>query len=454
MRSCVQAACALAGAMVLAAGPATAAGFAVGQTSVSAAGAAYAGGAAAGGDASTLFSNPAGATRLGNSEIMIGGMLVLPSVHFNEQGSTLFNGTALGGNDGGNGGFDIVVPNLYAQWDYDEDLKFGVGITVPFGLVTDYELGWLGRYNETTTKFQTIDVNPAFALRLSPQLSLGAGVSVQWAKESLSQALDFGTVCVLPAAVGGFGLSAATCAGQGLVPGQSDGAAVVSGDNVALGYNFGILYESAPGTRFGFNFRSRVHHKFDADGDFSIPAAARAIIDASATPTAFTDSGAQLEIDLPETVSLSFYHEPRPRWAVMGDLTWTRWTRIDEVRIDFDNPANPINVLTTEWGDSYRIAGGVHYEWREDVRLRAGLAFDESPIESAFRGPGVPDSDRFVVALGAGYRARENLSVDFAYQHLFFADGPTRRVSGTASTLRGEFKVDVDILGVGVTWRF
>ncbi len=127
------AASALAVAILLTAQPAAAAGFAVGQTSVSGAGAAYAGGAAAGGDASTLFSNPAGATRLGDSELMIGGMLVLPSVHFNEQGLTLFNGTPLGGNDGGNGGFDIVVPNLYALWDYDEDLKFGVGITVPFG---------------------------------------------------------------------------------------------------------------------------------------------------------------------------------------------------------------------------------------------------------------------------------------------------------------------------------
>ncbi len=436
-------ACALVVATILAGGPAAAAGFAVGQTSVR--------GAATGGDASTLFSNPAGATRLGDSELVIGGNLVVPSVHFEEQGSTLFNGTPLGGNDGGNGGFDIVVPNLYALWDYSENLKFGLGITVPFGLVTDYELGWLGRYNETTTKFQTIDVNPAVALRLTPELSLGAGISVQWARESLSQALDFGTICVLPAAVGGFGLSTATCAGLGLVPGQSDGAGVVSGDNIALGYNFGILYETAPGTRFGFNFRSRIHHEFDADGDFSVPAAARAIIDASATPTAFTDSGANLEIDLPETVSLSFYHEPRPRWAVMGDLTWTRWIRIDEVRINFDDPANPINLLTTEWGDSYRIAGGVHYRWREDVVARAGLAFDESPIESAFRGPGVPDSDRYILAVGAGYRARDNLTLDIAYQHFFFVDGPTRRVSGTGSTLTGEFSINVDIVGIGAT---
>ena len=151
-----RAACRVALAVALtlaAAGPAAAAGFAVGQTSVSGAGTAFAGGPAAGGDASTLFSNPAGATRLGESEIVFGGVLVLPSVDFSERGSTLFDGSALGGNDGGDGGFDIVVPNFYAFWDYAEHLKFGVGVTVPFGLVTDYELGWLGRYNETTTHY-------------------------------------------------------------------------------------------------------------------------------------------------------------------------------------------------------------------------------------------------------------------------------------------------------------
>ena len=166
-------ACALAVAMTLAAGPAAAAGFAVGQTSVSGAGSAFAGGAAAGGDASTLFSNPAGATRLGDSEIVFGGSLVLPRIAFRERGSTLFDGSPLGGNDGGDGGFEVVAPNLYALWDYAEHLKFGLGITVPFGLVTDYELGWLGRYNETTTTFQTIDVNPNVAIKLTTGVVVG-----------------------------------------------------------------------------------------------------------------------------------------------------------------------------------------------------------------------------------------------------------------------------------------
>ena len=445
---------ALAIAMALASGPAAAAGFAVGQASVSAAGSAFAGGAAAAGDASTLFSNPAGAMRLDHHEIVIGGVYVLPRIDFDERGSTLFDGSVLTGNDGGQGGFDIVVPNLFAVWNYADHLRFGVGITAPFGLITDYDITWVGRYNETTTTFQSIDVNPAFAMRLTPELSFGAGVSVQWARERLVQALDFGTICVLPAAVGGFGLSAATCAGVGLVPGLSDGAGEVEGDDIAFGYNFGLLYEVTPRTRFGFNFRSRIHHRFDADGSFSVPPGARAIIAASATPAAFTDTAAELEIDLPETASLSFYHEPRPRWAFMGDVTWTRWTRIDEVRINFVDPATPVNLLITEWGDTYRIAAGAHYQWSERLTLRSGLAFDESPIETAFRGPGIPDSDRYIVALGAGYRVRDNLTLDAAYQHLFFNDGSARRVSATASTLRGEFSIDVDIFGVGATWRF
>lgn len=368
------AACALAIVVALASGPAAAAGFAVGQASVSGSGTAFAGGAAAAGDASTLFSNPAAATRFDHNEFVIGGAYVRPDVDFSERASTLFNGAQLPGNDGGQGGHDVVVPNLFALWNYADHLKFGVGITVPFGFVTDYDINWIGRYNESTTTFQSFDINPAFALKLTPELSLGAGLSVQWARARLVQALDFGTICVLPAAIGGFGLSAATCAGLGLVPGQSDGAGEVEGDDVAFGYNFGLLYEVTPRTRFGVHFRSRIHHQFNSDTSFSVPAGARAVIAASATPTAFTDTGSEVKIDLPEMVSLSFYHEPRPRWAVMGDLTWTRWTRFDEVRINPDDPAAPVNLLITQWGDTYRIAAGGHYEWSERLTLRSGLA--------------------------------------------------------------------------------
>ena len=111
-------------------------------------------------------------------------------------------------------------------------------------------------------------------------------------------------------------------------------------------------------------------------------------------------------------------------------------------------------MLPTNWNDVFRVSAGATYEWSDSVTLRGGLAFDESPIDDGFRGPGIPDSHRYVVALGLGYRLSDTLSVDFAYQHLFFKDGLTRRLSATNSVLNGEFDIDVDMVGVGMNWKF
>ncbi len=111
-------------------------------------------------------------------------------------------------------------------------------------------------------------------------------------------------------------------------------------------------------------------------------------------------------------------------------------------------------MLPTNWNDVFRVSSGATYEWSDSVTLRGGLAFDESPIDDAFRGPGIPDSDRYVIAMGFGYRLSDSLSLDFAYQHLFFIDGLTRRLSATNSVLNGEFEIDIDVVSVGVNWRF
>ena len=105
-------------------------------------------------------------------------------------------------------------------------------------------------------------------------------------------------------------------------------------------------------------------------------------------------------------------------------------------------------------GDSVSPGYAAFNSSRHQLSGIARLAYDEGAIETTFRGPGIPDSDHYVVALGAGYRVRDNLTLDAAYQHLFYNDGATRRGSATGSTLVGEFAINVDILSVGATWQF
>ena len=325
--------------------------------------------------------------------------------------------------------------------------KFGLGVTAPYGLVTKYDAPWLGRYNEITTLLKVINVNPSAAFRVSDRVSVGAGLNLQYAQANLIQAVDYGTICLTLTTL-------ATCTALGLLPQQSDGGAQVEGSDFGYGYNVGVLVELNPRTRLGMHYRSHVHLTLDLDATFFKPAAATALFTAGGNPTAFTDTGAETEITIPETLSLSVYHDINPKWALMGDLTWTRWSRFDELRINYDDTATPSTILPTQWSNVFRAAVGAAYEWRDDVVLRAGLAFDDSPIATQFRGPGIPDSDRYILALGGGYRPTDSITVNAAYQHFFFKNGTARRVSGTNSTLNGEFFVDADIFSLGLTWRF
>ena len=125
-------------------GAAHAAGYAVSRESVSGAGVADADGAAGSGDASTIWSNPAGMTRLGN-EIVGGAHLFFPNVDFDNRGSTLFNGAPISGGEGGNAIEFAASANLYGVWNVSPSLRLGLGVTTPYGLVTDYEDDYVGR---------------------------------------------------------------------------------------------------------------------------------------------------------------------------------------------------------------------------------------------------------------------------------------------------------------------
>jgi len=422
-----------------------AAGYGVGHESITGAGSAYAGGAAAALDSSTVWYNPAGMSMLGSDEISVGMQLLWPQVDFTNRGSTIFNGQPLTGTVDGKGGKFAPIPSFYWVKTISDRMKFGLGVTAPWGLVTDYEPTWIGRYNEVTTSLKIGNVNPSVSYEISDTFSVGGGINFQYAFGKLSQAIDFGTVCA--AALGG-----PTCAaGFGLQPQLSDGFGVIKGEDFGIGWNIGAHFHPSDDVRFGLHYRSKVKLVFDGKVNFTTPAGARAFLTAAGIPTAFTNTSADFTLTIPEMASSSVYVKVDPQWAVMADVTWTRWSRFKEFRAVFGNPTPP-NVLQTEWENVWRYSVGTVYDYDDRWTFRAGLAYDESPILDAFRGPGIPDSDHWNTAVGLSYKLDNGATIDFSYQHLWYKKGPARRPSATGSTLIGDFSVDVDGVGFGVRW--
>lgn len=421
------------------------AGFALIEQSASGMGNAFAGAAAVAEDASTVYFNPAGMVFLKGQQVVAAGHVIAPQAEFSNQGSTHATAPAtagsLTGGNGPDGGELGLVPNFYYTAKLGDRLALGFGMNAPFGMATEYDSTWVGRYHAIRSELQTVNMNPSVAVRLNDHVSLGAGLNVQYLKAELSNAIDFGTALFLRGA-------------PGALPQRNDGSVVLEGDSWDYGYNLGAMLELDKDTRFGLTYRSKMEHDVEGTADFTLPTAYAGALGA----LGYSDTSVTATAALPETVSGSFYHRFDPKLAVLADATWTRWSRFQELRFKFASGIAD-GVTTENWKDSWRYSAGAIYNANEKLTVRAGVAYDNTPIPSEeFRTPRIPDEDRFWMALGFGYKFSDRLGMDFGYAHLFVKDPVINKSpSGEDASrggLKGTYEASVDIASVQLVYNF
>ncbi len=428
-----------------------AAGFALIENSASGQGNAYAGAAAVAEDASTIFFNPAGMTRLSSRQIVAAGHVIYTKADFTNQGSThALGGDLNGGNDDPGG--TAFVPNFYYVQPMQNGWSFGLGVNAPFGLATEYDDDWVGRYHAVISDLKTVNINPSIAWKATDALSLGAGISVQYVDVTLSSAVDFGAICYAF-------LGPASCDASGYFPQLSDGFADLTGDNgsdLSWGFNLGLLYELNPATRVGLAYRSEIDHHVDGKADFTVPAAGAFAL----ANGLFVDTGVKADVTMPQSVSLSLYHDLDSKLALLADVTWTGWGTFEELRIRYDNPGQPDSVTTENWENTWRYSLGAIYKLNSAWLLRGGLAYDETPIPDAeHRTARIPGNDRTWISLGTSWMYSKALTFDVGYSHLFIPDTKTNNtlessIPTLAATLKGNYEASVDILSAQVRWNF
>lgn len=424
---------------------AQAAGFQIQAQSVKDLGDAVAGGAAAAEDAATTLSNPAGLV-LQSRQLELGGHLILPRDEFHDSDSTNGIGGLPTGPATVDGAKTALVPNAFFADPLNGRITFGLALTSPYGLVTNYPGDWIGRYHALKSALKTVLINPAVGIRLTDKLSVGVGVSAQYANTTLTNAVDFGTLGFLAGVPGAHPSDPA-----------QDGFAKVHGDDWGFGYNLGLLYQFTPATRVGLAYRSRVRYNITGNAHFEIPSFAQPF----AGPSRTVDG--QASLTTPDSASLSIYHRLNSRWAVMGDISWTHWSLFNALRIQYAD-GTPDTVQPENWRNTVRYAIGASYDYSPAWTLRAGVAYDPSAISDAtLRTPRVADNSRRWLAFGATYRPSRNISLDVGYAHEFISKSPiqnTETVTGNAaglpvgSTLDGYYRSSVDIISAQIQWFF
>jgi long-chain fatty acid transport protein len=409
------------------ANPAFAAGFLVRENSAEAVATSYAGNGSRASGPDTVFSNPAGMTQLQADGFELGAAVILPSSTFSGSArqATPLGPVPLAGNNGGDSGRTAWVPNFYGVMKALPDISIGIAITAPFGNSTEYDRGWIGRYLGTKTAAVSADINPSIAWRIDDTFSVGAGFSAQYLKLDVTQGINQTAIFGAPA---------------------PDAFLRFKAHDWAYGYNFGILADLGGGTRIGLTYRSKVDHRIEGSLDFTGNSPLLGLINGPANAKA----------TLPSTTTLSITSDVTPELSLSADVQYTHWSLFKDVTIQSQNPpfVNP-----QRYRDAWMIAVGGKYRLNERWALKAGIAFDQTPVTSRFRAVTLPDTDRYLLGMGAEVRLTDAITVEGAYGHSFAFNNPNMNSSinntdpiTRSATLSGRYDINVDILAL--TFRY
>ena len=452
--------------LALSATHAYATGFLLNENSGSSIGNAFAGGAAFTDDASAMWWNPAALSQFTRMQGAAAFHIITPKIKFRNDGSVPAAGQPLGGDGGDAGGFNLV-PNTYLSVPINQQLTFGFGINAPFGLTTEYDDGWIGRFQALKSQILTINVNPALAWKVTPQFSVGAGVNYQYLKATLTQNLNYS----------GALLSAA--AGAGIAPGSPTFNAIAQStpgleskvttkaEDGAWGWNVGLAWDVTPQFRVGASYRSELKYKVSGNIGFENPtinlapgtppalAGTIALLSTGVNSRAAYGRSLDSDITLPEMANLSMLYRVNNQWEVMADAQYTGWSSIPELRF---NPTDGSTLPTVplDWEDSWKFAVGASYRHNEQWKARFGVAFDQTPVTS-HPTPRLPDSDRWWLAIGGEYKWSPNLKLDAGFVYIF-ADSPSfnQNAGSTAGNglIKGSYDASVTIFSLQTTMTF
>lgn len=409
-------------------------GFALNEQSVSALGAANAGRTALITDASTVFSNPAGMSRIKHIEVSNNALYIDVNNDFSNTTATYAGQPVTGIQDSN------IVPKTwigagYAVLPYTDGLTFGVGLYAPFGGKTNYDQDFQGRLfgDKSTTK--VITLQPTVAYAINPELSVGLGLTVNRFESILSAATSPDN----PAA-GDFSVDTRTFTN--------------TGDDIAAGFNLGVLYSPMPDLNLGLSYRSKV--------DYTAKGTARIQNAITATGPTNASASSTLEVTLPAMMELGMSYALQPDITLLGTIQRTQWSQFNDQFPTSSLPA-PYNRVGEEqdYDDVNMYSIGVNYQYMPNLVLRAGLGFDESPLDVSSRTVRVPVADRTIFTIGAGYDINQDTSVDVSAQYLTEKDGDINRTRSYATPLGSipaTYSSTVSnsgyILGVQVNHRF
>jgi long-chain fatty acid transport protein len=366
-------------------------------------------------DASTLFYNPAGMSSLDTGFHFHAGMsLLFPSVSYLE----------------GNGGMYTAqtVPNTGTPFSFyavarlkkQPNLAIGLGAYTPFGSRQQWESDWIGQFLLREIDLKTIFIQPTLSWKFSDAFSIGGGLVI---------------------ATGSFGLAKG-------IPAQDTtaqyGSATLDGKASGMGYQFGLYHRSENGFSAGLTYRSAVKANIEnGTATFETPSSLSAY---------FPNTTFNTSITLPWVANLGLGYEI-DRWNFACDINYVGWSTYDSLIIDFaDNTEKLADQHSgRKYENSFIFRLGAEFYVRDLIWLRAGVYFDQTPVQDGYLTPETPDANKLGISAGLSISRPSGFSLDLSFLYI---EGKKRSDTNLETGFSGTYKARAFIPGIGFSYHF
>ena len=176
--------------------------------------------------------------------------------------------------------------------------------------------------------------------------------------------------------------------------------------------------------------------------------------------------GAEVDLDLPDIVTLSIRQAIAPNMRLLGTIEWSNWSEFQDLTLVSTAPGTvagagavpagvPFAAIDANWSDGWFFSIGGEYDYNDMITLRAGAAYEISPVDNPTkRFTSIPDNDRVWLSAGATVKVSHNIALDLAYTHVFIEDGDFLRTSLGGNVIGGYSEAQVDIFAASLktTW--
>lgn len=380
-------------------------------------------------DAATVFTNPAGMTRLEGDQITLGLQALYGRASFSvDQAGT---SPGLGSSGGGNAIGWFPGGGFFYSHSVSPDLKVGMALTGNFGLSIKYNDNWAGRYRTQESTLIGVSFVPAIAYKVNDKLSLGASVNAMRG--------SFKTKVGINNAFG------------------PDGQLTLDDNVWGIGGNLGLLYEFTPGTRVGMTYNSQIKLDFDAPAPFS---GTGPILSAVLNARGLRDANVNLGMNVPQGVNAGLYHELNDKWALLGSVNWQQWSKFGEVDVGIDNTNNPLSLTADRnYKDTWQLAAGAQYRATERVTLMGGIAYDSEFQDSNNIPPAIPANAAWRFGFGGQVEESKTFNWGLSAEYLYAGSLKTNLsglppIVGGRGNLAGSYEQPAGILFLATNLNF